>query len=54
MFSLIYTQYKLEYIGPIQIQAMYMFIKYVQNMHPKVGLAEETKGRGKEGKQDSE
>jgi hypothetical protein len=27
---------------------------YIQNMHPKVGLVEETKGGGKEGKKDSQ
>jgi hypothetical protein len=26
---------------------------YTQNMYPKVGLVEETKGEGKEGKKDS-
>jgi hypothetical protein len=28
--------------------------KYMQNMDPKVGLVEEPKGGGKEGKKDSE
>jgi hypothetical protein len=28
--------------------------KYIQNMYPNVGLVEETKGGGKEGKKDSE
>jgi hypothetical protein len=28
--------------------------KYIQNMYPKVGLVEVTKGGGKEGKKDSE
>jgi hypothetical protein len=27
--------------------------KYIQNMYPKVGLIEETKGGGKEGKKDT-
>jgi hypothetical protein len=28
--------------------------KYIQNMYPEIGLVEETKGAGKEGKKDSE
>jgi hypothetical protein len=37
-------------IDPIKIQALSYTHKYIQNTFPKVGLLEETKGGGKEGK----
>jgi hypothetical protein len=41
-------------IDPIKMQEILYVYKYVQSMDAKVGLVEETKGGGKEGKKDSE